>query len=150
MDTASALRGLHPEEAEALLILGVPSALRELGLDAAITQAHRTIRVTTGLNGERRDRGDSGPAAQLVHLDMPRWFRSNEHLPQLATLAEALRQRRHLELRYRRDADAGDPVARIVAPLGLVNKAGTWYLVALAWAGMGQRSFVSGALLRLG
>jgi predicted DNA-binding transcriptional regulator YafY len=57
------LRGLRPEEAEALLILGVPAALRELGLDDALTAAHRQIQVTAGL-----------AAAALVHLDMPRWF----------------------------------------------------------------------------
>lgn len=128
------LRGLHPEEAEALLILGVPSALRDLGLDAAITKAHDAIRVTAGLNGAASDPGGSGLTIPLVYLDMPRWFRSNERLPHLRMLAEALRQREHLELRYRRDANAGEDsaqtVTRIVAPLGLVNKAGTWYLVA--------------------
>jgi len=40
------LRGLRPEEAEALLILGVPGAVRELGLDPALTAAQRQIRVT--------------------------------------------------------------------------------------------------------
>src|SRR5580692_7818437 len=42
------LRGLRPDEAEALLILGVPEALRELGLDRALDAAHRQIRVTAG------------------------------------------------------------------------------------------------------
>src|SRR5215469_1394736 len=50
------LRGLRPEEAEALLILGVPGALRELGLEAAAQAAQRQIRVTAGL----RDRA-AGP-----------------------------------------------------------------------------------------
>ena len=49
------LRGLRPEEAEALLILGVPSALRDLGLDGAATAAHRQIRVTAGTDA-RPDR----------------------------------------------------------------------------------------------
>ena len=42
------LRGLRPDEAEALLILGVPGVLRELGLDAALDAAQRQIRVTAG------------------------------------------------------------------------------------------------------
>ncbi|MGH3172586.1 MAG: helix-turn-helix transcriptional regulator, partial [Streptosporangiaceae bacterium] len=37
------LRGLRPDEAEALLILGVPAVLRELGLAGALTAAHRQI-----------------------------------------------------------------------------------------------------------
>jgi predicted DNA-binding transcriptional regulator YafY len=120
------LRGLRPEEAEALLILGVPSVISELGLDRAVIAAHRQIRVTAG----------RGEDAALVHLDMPRWFRGQEEVPHLRTLAEALRRRQHLALGYPRgDGPAGDGPARpaatrVVGPLGLVNKAGTWYLVA--------------------
>ncbi len=112
------LRGLRPAEAEALLILGVPGVLRELGLDRALGAAQRQIRTTTGDEAER------GGAA-LVHLDMPRWFGGQEDVPCLRDLAEALRARRHLALRY-----AGDAEPRVAEPLGLVNKAGLWYLVA--------------------
>src|ERR1700729_1755109 len=123
-----ALRSLRPEEAEALLILGVPGAIRELGLDAAVTAAQRQIRVTAGLEAGGQ---------QLVYLDMPRWFRGGEDAPCLRTLAEALRRQRRLALRYRRPADDQSRPAseRPVNPLGLVNKAGTWYLVASADGG---------------
>jgi predicted DNA-binding transcriptional regulator YafY len=120
------LRGLRPEEAEALLILGVPSVISELGLEGAVTAAHRQIRVTAG-------RGED-PA--LVHLDMPRWFHGQEEVPHLRTLAEALRRRRHLALGHRHgDGPAGPAATRVVGPLGLVNKAGTWYLVAATRSG---------------
>jgi predicted DNA-binding transcriptional regulator YafY len=113
------LRGLRPQEAEALLILGVPAVLRELGLDRALTAAHRQIRVTAGL-----------AATTLVHLDMPRWFGGQEEVPCLRDLAQALRLGRKLRFRYRhRDGREDEP--RVVGPLGLVNKAGTWYLVAV-------------------
>src|SRR5215468_3961292 len=115
------LRGLSADEASALLLLGVPAAVAELGLADALAAAHRKIRVTAG-----RDRAE--PAG--VHLDMPRWFHGTEPVPHLRTLAGAVRQRRHLRLGYRRDA-AGAETARVVGPLGLVNKAGTWYLVAI-------------------
>ncbi|HEY7016443.1 MAG TPA: WYL domain-containing protein [Streptosporangiaceae bacterium] len=160
------LRGLRPDEAEALLILGVPGVLRELGLDAAATAAHRQIRMTAGLPAP----GESDSA--LVHLDLPRWFRAQEPAPHLRTLAEALRQARCLAIDYRRAGDGQEPARRRevagggqrparsrevageghaparsrevadeghppirrreVAPLGLVDKAGTWYLVASA------------------
>jgi len=125
-----ALRALRPEEAEALLILGVPAAVRELGLDAAAAAAQRQIRVTAGLEA-------GGHPAQLVHLDMPRWFRGGEDVPCLRTIAEALRRQRRLALRYRRAADDQKTLGpeRPVNPLGLVNKAGTWYLVASADGG---------------
>jgi predicted DNA-binding transcriptional regulator YafY len=144
------LRGLRQEEAEALLILGVPGVLRELGLDAAVAAAHRQIRVTAGLPVP------GGPGAALVHLDLPRWFRVQEETPHLRTLAEALRQGRRLAIEYHRSGagpggaehggevpgsgwrsceraaadQPGSAPGRVVAPLGLVDKAGIWYLVA--------------------
>ena len=112
------LRGLRADEAEALLILGVPAALRDLGLDRALSAAHRQIQVTSG----------AAPGA-LVHLDLPRWFGSREEVPCLRDLAGALRLGRRLRLAYRH-ADGRPDEPRTVGPLGLVNKAGTWYLVA--------------------
>jgi len=127
------LRGLRPEEAEALLILGVPGALGELGLDAAAAAAHHKIRVTTG-----QREPDGGASAALVHLDMPRWFRSHEEAPHLRTLAEALRRHRSVAIAYQKALAADTPApapSRTVGPLGLVNKAGAWYLVAVARGG---------------
>ncbi len=112
------LRGLRADEAEALLILGVPAALRDLGLDRALSAAHRQIQVTSG-----------AVSGALVHLDMPRWFGSREEVPCLRDLAGALRLGRKLRLAYRH-ADGREDEPRTVGPLGLVNKAGIWYLVA--------------------
>ena len=109
------LRGLRPDEAEALLILGVPAVLRELGLAGALTAAHRQIQVTAGVG-----------SGALVHLDMRRWFGGQEEVPCLRDLAQALRLGRKLAIRY----PPPDREPRVVGPLGLVNKAGTWYLVA--------------------
>jgi predicted DNA-binding transcriptional regulator YafY len=117
------LRGLQPDEAEALLILGVPTVLHELGLAGALTAAHRQIQVTAGLT-----------AAALVHLDMPRWFGGQEAVPCLRDLARALRLGRKLAIRY----PPPDRDPRVVGPLGLVNKAGIWYLVARSGAGAGD------------
>lgn len=114
------LRGLSQDEAEALLVLGVPTALAELGLGDALSAAHRKISVTTAP-------GSGGPA--LVHLDMPRWFHGKEEVPHLRTLAEALRQQRRVRIGYQRGG-SGAETTRVVDPFGLVNKAGVWYLVA--------------------
>jgi predicted DNA-binding transcriptional regulator YafY len=127
------LRGLRPGEAEALLLLGVPRALRELGPDGAATSAHRRARVAAGVPDAR------GAAGKLVHLDTPGWFHGDERVSLLRTLADALRLPRHVVLEYPRN-DAGttrdtalDPepaTSRVVGPLGMVNRAGAWYLVA--------------------
>jgi predicted DNA-binding transcriptional regulator YafY len=131
------LRGLRPDEAEALLILGVPGALRELGLDEALDAAHRQIRLSTGFGEAAAGGGPGrkGHGAALVHLDMPRWFSgSAEEVPGLRDLARALRLGRRVALGYEppgaRVGQPGGGEQRVVGPLGLVNKAGTWYLVA--------------------
>ena len=116
------LRGLSSDEASALLVLGVPAAVAELGLADALAAAQRKISITSG-NGDRE------PA--LIHLDMPRWYHGAEHVPHLPALASAVRERRQLRLGYRR-GDDGPETTRVVRPLGLVNKAGVWYLVAVA------------------
>jgi predicted DNA-binding transcriptional regulator YafY len=137
------LRGLSPGEAEALLVLGVPAALAELGLADALTAAHRKISVAPS--------APSGPA--LVHLDMPRWFHGKEDVPHLRTLAQALRQRRRVLLGYRRGGSGGGAeTTRVVDPLGLVNKAGIWYLVASGTdaAATGEDAGGSAAVFRAG
>jgi len=108
------LRGLRPEEAEALLILGVPGALGELGLDAAAAAAHHKIRVTTG-----QREPDGGASSALVHLDMPRWFRSHEEAPHLRTLAEALRRHRSVAIAYQKA-----PAADVAGPAPAADVAG--------------------------
>jgi predicted DNA-binding transcriptional regulator YafY len=130
------LRGLSADEAEALLLLGVTSVFAELGLADALAAAHRKVSTSAGISaGGHSAAGHSAGGgetrqASLVHLDMPRWFHGTEPVPHLRTLAEAVRRRRCLLLGYRRD-DSSREKTREVGPLGLVNKAGTWYLVAI-------------------
>jgi predicted DNA-binding transcriptional regulator YafY len=149
------LRGLSGDEAEALLVLGVPAAVAELGLADALAAAQQKIRVTAGASRSVGAFGASdapgaaggGPVPALVHLDLPRWFGGSEPVPWLRTLATAVRGRQRLRIGYRRGDRAGDrgggrggeqgaergaESSRVVCPLGLVNKAGIWYLVAAA------------------
>jgi predicted DNA-binding transcriptional regulator YafY len=120
------LRGLSAAETEALLMLGVPAAVAELGLADALAAAQRKIRVAGG-SGRAAGGGRAEPV--LVHLDLPRWFHGQEDAPCLRTLADAVRTRRQLRLGYQRGDGSGE-TTRVVCPLGLVNKAGVWYLVA--------------------
>ena len=115
----SPIHGLTPDEATALLALGVPEPLRDIGLESALSGAQRHVRAAAGLHPTA--------SAALVHLDMPRWFQSRESVPHLPTLAEAVRQAVRAAITYRSGEAAR---RRTVDPLGLVNKAGIWYLVA--------------------
>src|SRR6185437_3828640 len=119
------LTGLSPDEAEALFLAGLPGPVAELGL--ADTLAAATAKLNAAL--PERARASAHRLAARVHLDPVGWFRSAEPTPFLPALAEALWRDRCVEIEYRR----GDgSVARRLRPLGLVLKAGTWYLVALA------------------
>ena len=73
-----------------------------------------------------------------VLIDAPGWFREADDAPALADLSRAVLDGHRVDLRYRR----GDGVVRrTVGPLGLVVKAGTWYLVATAGRRHGLRMF---------
>ena len=63
----SPLDALSRDEAgNALLILGVPEVIRELGLEGPLTAAEARVE-------SRRRRGDVTDVS-VVHLDLPRWF----------------------------------------------------------------------------
>ena len=55
------------------------------------------------------------------------WHQGETHLPHLATIQQALWQDRQLHIVYRTAVSI--QLERLVAPYGLVAKAGVWYLV---------------------
>ncbi|MEV6830844.1 YafY family protein [Amycolatopsis sp. NPDC051102] len=119
----SGLDGLTTREAVALFALGVPSALAGLGLDTAGSAAR--AKVSAGLPAELREH--AALVAGRFHLDAPGWFGSPDEPPSLAPIVQAVWAQRRLSITYRRR----DKVAeRELEPLGLVLKAGVWYLVA--------------------
>jgi predicted DNA-binding transcriptional regulator YafY len=117
------LDGLTGDEAGALFLSGARSAASELGLGAVLTAAES--KVLTTLPPELRSR--AGRMRERFHLDAPGWFHRPDAVEWLAPIADAVWTERRLEVQYRR----GDgTVTRTLDPLGLVSKAGTWYLVA--------------------
>jgi predicted DNA-binding transcriptional regulator YafY len=119
------LDGLTGDEAAALFLAGVPRAAGELGLSTVLVAAQEKVLAT--LPAELR--GRAGRIRERFHLDAPGWFHHDEPVPHLGTVAAAVWGGRQLAIRYR--ARTRD-VQRQIEPLGLVLKAGTWYLVAMA------------------
>ncbi|CAN5667493.1 YafY family protein [soil metagenome] len=117
------LTGMTAEEAEALFLSGVPGPAAELGLGTVMAAAR--LKVLAALPPELRSR-----ASRLVerfHLDVSGWYQAGEEAPLLGTLSQAVWESLLLDGAY----DRGDKVVeRRLQPLGLVLKAGTWYLVA--------------------
>jgi predicted DNA-binding transcriptional regulator YafY len=117
------LTGLTTEEADSLPLLGMPGAAAELGLGTVL--AATQLKVLAALPPELRSR--AARVQERFHLDAPGWFHRGEGVPHLATVAEAVWSDHRLAIRYQRGDKA---VERTIDPLGLVLKAGTWYLVA--------------------
>jgi len=72
-------------------------------------------------------------AERYFHLDTRRWFRAEDTVPHLPTIASATWREQRLSARYR---EGPRVVRRTLDPLGLVLKGGAWYLVARRSAGM--------------
>ncbi|GAA2987732.1 helix-turn-helix transcriptional regulator [Streptomyces fulvorobeus] len=121
------LTGLARHEAEALFLSGLPSALREMGLDDAASAAR--LKVSAALLPSLRDA--SANAAQRFHLDAPGWYQEPVTPELLPAVAEAVWDDRVVRARYR-GAGAREETERELAPYGLVLKGGIWYLCARA------------------
>jgi predicted DNA-binding transcriptional regulator YafY len=113
------LTGLDATEAEALFV--GPAA--ELGLGRELAAAR--LKLLASLPAELQERASR--AAELFHVDTRGWFREEDRVPTLSVLAGALWRGRRLDIRYREGTAV---VSRRLHPLGLVLKAGVWYLLA--------------------
>ncbi len=94
------------------------------------------LKVDAALPPELRSRAVR--MRERFHLDAPGWFAREEPVPHLAALSRAVWEEQRVEIRYRkRDGE----VKRLLDPLGLVLKAGVWYLVALSGRTRSLRTF---------
>lgn len=117
------LTGLSAGEAEAMAMIGLPGPAAELGIGAATSAARNKLLVALpGGGGALADR-----MAARFHLDAVDWYRGGEALPHLPAIARAVLDQRALTMRYESWQAVRDWT---VEPLGLVLKAGIWYLAA--------------------
>ncbi|MGI5125450.1 helix-turn-helix transcriptional regulator [Pseudonocardia sp. CA-107938] len=126
------LDGMTAQEAAALFAVGAPQALAELGMSAALAGAQAKLLAT--LPADLREHART--VAERFHLDAPGWFHGSRAAPELTTVAEAVWEQQRLRIGYRRNSRQGDDVVeRLIEPLGLVAKAGVWYVVARSVGG---------------
>jgi len=119
------LTGLTAAEARAVFMTGLPGPAAELGLGEAMSAAQ--LKLMAALPADAR--ADAGRIAARFYLDPIDWFRSTEPPRFLAAVAAAVWNGERLRLRYESWQRVSE---RVVEPLGLVLKAGTWYLAAKA------------------
>jgi predicted DNA-binding transcriptional regulator YafY len=124
------LTGLHGDEVDALALAGLPGPAADLGLGSVLAVAQ--LKLDAALPPELRER--SGRVRERFHLDAPGWYRDAEEVPFLTAAADAVWSGSRLRIRYRRWAEPRE-VDRVLDPLGIVLKAGIWYLVAASRQG---------------
>src|ERR1700754_4941420 len=117
------LTGLTENEAETLFLSGLPGPATQLGLADQLLSAQ--LKLTAAL--PEKSRAGAQRIAQRFHLDPVDWFKSPDQARLLPALADAVWTETAIEITYRR---ASSTVTRRLSPLGLVLKAGTWYVVA--------------------
>lgn len=117
------LTGLVPLEAEAVFVSGLPDTAAALGLGPAATSARR--KLLAALPPPQRD--GAGRMTERFHVDLLDWYRAADPVEGLPELARAVLDQRVVSMRYRSWTQVR---SWRIEPLGLILKAGNWYLVA--------------------
>ena len=118
-----ALTHFGEEEVRALFASG-SSALADLGLGTQLDRALEKLRG--GFSDAQRSAAEHVRAR--VHIDQRRWNQGDPPVEKLALLRRVVWDDRRIELRY--EDRHRTATTRECDPLGLVSKAGVWYLVA--------------------
>lgn len=124
------LTGLNENEIRALFMLTIPGPISDLGVSRDLKAA--ILKLTSSFADDQNEHANY--LRQRLHLDAASWFQTDEPVPHLKTLQEAVWQDHQLVLSYRRRNGAVSE--RTVSPYGLVAKASIWYLAAATEQGM--------------
>ena len=136
------LTGLTEAEAGALLLAGLPGPATELGLgDAAVSTR---LKLLASVPAPLRE--GAATVAERLHIDPVDWYRAPDAAAFLREAAHGVWHRRRVRVDY--ESWRGR-VRRELEPLGLVLKAGAWYLVAREAGTSEPRTYRLASVLRL-
>lgn len=117
------LTGLTETEVHTLFMAGAPALLNDLGLGRSLEGA--VLKLLAALPAAYRENVER--ARQRIHIDAFGWSHSEEPVPFLGAVQDAVLRDRRLQITYRKGN--GEVVERLVDALGLVAKSTIWYLV---------------------
>lgn len=118
------LTGLTPDETRALFMMSIPAPLMQLGMGEKFKGA--LLKLSASLPDTRR--ADESRTRQRILLDSSWWFQSEQDVPCLQTIQQALFQDRRLRIKVRWEF-FNTEFEQEAEPYGLVAKANIWYLV---------------------
>src|SRR6185436_19192089 len=127
------LTGLTPHESQTLFLSGLPGPAAEHGLGDTMASAH--LKLLAAL--PHAWQVEAQRVSSRFHVDLAGWYRRIKPVQHLRALADAVWAARWIAVRYESWEGL---VERELEPLGLVIKAGEWYLAALPRAGRPGRS----------
>lgn len=117
------LTGLTAGEAETLLLAGLPGPAADLGLSEPLAAARLKLLAAVPPTASAR----AARIGDRLHLDPFDWYQRAAAPAYLPAVAQAIWSERRLAIRYE---SWSATVQRKIDPLGLVLKAGVWYLAA--------------------
>src|SRR5512141_472415 len=118
------LTGLTPDETRALFMMNIPAPLVQLGMDEKFKGA--LLKLSASL--PETHRADEERTRQRILLDSSWWFQSEQDVPCLQTIQQALWQDRRLRIKVRWEF-FNTEFEQEAEPYGLVAKANIWFLV---------------------
>ena len=118
------LTGLTPDETRALFMMNIPAPLIQLGMDEKFKGA--LLKLSASLPDTRR--ADEARTRQRILLDSSWWFQSEQDVPCLQTIQQALWQDRRMHIKVRWEF-FNTEFEQSAEPYGLAAKANIWYLV---------------------
>ena len=136
------LTGMTEPEANALLLAGMPGPATELGLGGAAASAR--LKLVASLPSAWREQAVR--VGERLHIDPVAWYQAKDTPKFLHEVADAVWHARRLTVNYESWRGAA---LRDLEPLGLVLKAGAWYMVARAVKKDGARTYRLASLLDL-
>ena len=123
---------LDDSEARAVVLAGAPSVAADLGLDVRAGDKLFSAMEAAAASAARS-------LTERLLVEPEGWFTSRSDTPYLLVVAKAVWESRELAVDYE-GASSGSS-HRVVRPLGLISKAGTWYLMARTRAGSEDRLY---------
>src|SRR5512135_767503 len=122
------LTGLTADEARALFMLSIPAPLDQLGVTQELKAA--LLKLSAALPDARRR--DEERIRQRIYLDSTNWFQGQGAVPHLPEIYRAVWDDRQvaITLRLQFGAFLQTQIEQVIAPYGLIAKAGVWHIVA--------------------